>query len=371
MTQHPIMSPQEPHIPYQLWGMAIAGLCLSGIGLLLPIMTPIMMPLLMVVAVGLLLQIYNQSRKNQQLHKALHRYHQQLAKLEAQQPRFQPLLDSIAHEQQQRQALERASQAAQTSLTELQHQLDQHHLQRQTLDTQLKAVQAALVMTLNQSQARETKLQELRQENRIYDDLIDEQEQRAQQLKDHVTALGTECACLQVQLTEAEASIATLESDRLQLEQTCQAAQRQISELEQELEQTCQVAQHQMASLEQELEAYRCPQTPPTYANRPPQMSDEKFVRHADIQLLDFPHPEHLAEQAKHHYHRRSSDLTPRPVTLNGIVDYLRHEFTNYDRLCEQLTHHSWTARNILKARVNAQIWERLSEMRLTLDDVI
>ncbi|HEY9818039.1 MAG TPA: hypothetical protein V6D20_19880 [Candidatus Obscuribacterales bacterium] len=369
MTQHPIMSPQEPHIPHQLWGMAIAGLCLSGIGLLLPIMTPIMMPLLMVVAVGLLLQIYNQSRKNQQLHKALHRYHQQLAKLEAQQPRFQPLLDSIAHEQQQRQALERASQAAQTSLTELQHQLDQHHLQRQTLDTQLKAVQAALVMTLNQSQAREIKLQELRQENRIYDDLIDEQEQRAQQLKDHVTALGTECDRLQTQLTDAEASIATLESDRLQLEQTCQEAQHQIADLEQELEETCQAAQRQIAELEQELEPYRL--TPPIYANRPPQMSNEKFVRHADIQLADFPHPEQLAEQAKHHYHRRSSDPTPRPVTLNGIVDYLRHEFTNYDRLCEELGSYSRPARNILKARVNAQIWERLSEMRLTLDDVV
>ncbi|TVQ17571.1 MAG: hypothetical protein EA367_17360 [Leptolyngbya sp. DLM2.Bin15] len=370
MTQHPIISPQISRLSYQLWGMAIAGFCLSGIGLLWPSMTLIMMPLLMVVAVGLLLQIYNQSRKNQQLHKTLHRYHQQIAQLEAQRPRFQPLLDAIAHEQQQRQALECASQAAQASLTELQRQLDQQHLQSQTLDTQLQVVQAALVMALNQSQARETHLLELKQENNVYDDLIDEQEQRAQQLEAQVTSLGLECDRLQAQLSDAESTIATLESDRLQIEQTCQAAQHQIAELEQELEQTRKAAQHQIASLEQELEAYRCPPTPPIYASRPPQMSDEKFVRHADIQLLDFPHPEHLEEQAKHHYHRRSSDLTPRPVTLNGIVDYLRHEFTNYDCLCDQLGCYSRPARNILKARVNAQIWDRLSEMRLTFDDV-
>lgn len=362
MTQHPIMSPQEPHIPYQLWGMAIAGLCLSGIGLLLPIMTPVMMPLLMVVAVGLLLQIYNQSRKNQQLHKALHRYHQQLAKLEAQQPRFQPLLDAIADEQQQRQALERR-------LTELQRQLDQQQIQYQALDSQLQAVQEALDKARSQSQASEAKLLELTQENSAYEDWIEEQEQRAQDLEAQVTSLGTERDRLQTHLTEAGASIATLESDRLQLEETCQAAQHQIAELEQELEETCQAAQRQIAELEQELEPYRL--TPPIYANRPPQMSNEKFVRHADIQLLDFPRPEQLAEQAKHHYHRRSSDPTPRPVSLNGIVDYLRHEFTNYDRLCEELGSYSRPARNILKARVNAQIWERLSEMRLTLDDVV
>ncbi len=88
------------------------------------------------------------------------------------------------------------------------------------------------------------------------------------------------------------------------------------------------------------------------YEKRPRGMCDLKFARLAKINLYPFPSDLQLAAQR----HYNTSDL----IRLNATVDFLRHQYSNYDNLCSELNTYNESARHILKCRVNAEIWANL-----------
>jgi hypothetical protein len=86
---------------------------------------------------------------------------------------------------------------------------------------------------------------------------------------------------------------------------------------------------------------------------RPCDMWDVKFAEIAAIELDPFP--ENLIQEAKEHYNSSSS------ISLNATVDFLRHKFSNYEILCQELRDFNKEARHILKCRVNTEIWRNLA----------
>jgi hypothetical protein len=88
---------------------------------------------------------------------------------------------------------------------------------------------------------------------------------------------------------------------------------------------------------------------------RPHDMWDVKFAEIAAIEINQFP--EDLIQKAKEHYNDSSS------VSLNATVDFLRHKFSNYEILCQELRDFNEEARHILKCRVNTEIWINLTNL--------
>ena len=91
---------------------------------------------------------------------------------------------------------------------------------------------------------------------------------------------------------------------------------------------------------------------------RPSKMSNIEFARNASIQIDTFPHDP--KEEARKYYDNKNNGFDPKPLTQNGIVDFLRHKFSNYELLCREFSGYDESAANILKSKVNTKIWEQL-----------
>jgi predicted nucleic acid-binding Zn-ribbon protein len=371
-------------LPYALWGMAIAGLLLSVVGWLLPIMTSIMMPLLIATGAGLLLQLYRQQQRNRQIEATLQRYHQRLAQAEAQQPLLRSLTETLDDAQRQRQELDAACQEKQEQVDRLQQELTglnaelaqaaqryQQELdaafrekqeQVDRLQDELTQRQQALAETQNtltaaqdnladvqaQCQHYTHQLRQIRTDYQAFEELTDEQEDR---------------------LRNYRQQIATLEETQVQHQIALEQFQEQVNEQTatiQRLTGRLQEAQTAIASLEQDLERCRNPKPPLTYTSRPPRVSDEQFARFAEIQLKPFP--QDLQEQAQEHYRQRNG-YNGQSLSQNALIAFLRHQYTNYELLCRDLDSYNSYASHILRARVNARIWDSLAGVSLDLKE--
>jgi len=91
---------------------------------------------------------------------------------------------------------------------------------------------------------------------------------------------------------------------------------------------------------------------------RPSKMSNIEFARNASIQIDPFPHDP--KEEARKYYDNKNNGFDPKPLTQNGIVDFLSHKYSIYELLCREFSGYDESAANILKSKVNTKIWEQL-----------
>jgi len=158
-----------------------------------------------------------------------------------------------------------------------------------------------------------------------------------------------------LQQTVSEKSVQTdqLLSERNSLKAKNTELQNKISNLELQLE-----LKDKINTLELEITNYGNINEANKLTIRPSKMSNIEFARNANIQFDIFPHDPKVA--AKKYYDNKNNGFDPKPLTQNGIVDFLRHKYSNYELLCREFSGYDESAANILKAKVNTKILEKL-----------
>jgi hypothetical protein len=304
--------------------------------------------LLSMVAIGLTLGLYQQFNLNQRLQQTVHWHKSTLANAESSAQNRQVEL------QQQLQDIQHQHQTAIEQVDVLTHQLQkaQHTLTKLTTEhKQLQQTTAALDQQLHSSQQAVSdlslQLEQAKTEQDFYVNQCDRHAHVAQEAQQSLETAINDRDCLSVTQQELSQQLETMRSQLAD-------AQTLNTELQAELTET-----------RQQLETLT-PSLPPTYRERPYNMDDERFARFATIELQEFPCASHIEDVAKHHYRTLHADKQ-QPISFNALVDFLRHRFTNYEALCDELNHSKYYARNILKARVNAEICQQLAQMRISI----
>jgi myosin heavy subunit len=304
--------------------------------------------LLSLVAIGLTLWLYRQSTLNQALQQTVNWHKRTLANSES---RAQ---NREAELQQQLQDSSYHQQTATDQVNLLTDQLEKtrHRLttlaEEQTRQQQETTVLAQQLHTAHQTiRDLSTQLEQAKNEHDFYVSQCDRHAQEAQEAK----------ASLEMAINDRDRLLDGQHNLHQQLEQVrSQLAEAQAANAD---------LQAELAETRQQIDDLT-PTPPPSFFSRPPKMSDQKFARFAAIELQKFPIASHIESAAKQHYQTINAD-NRQPVTFNALVDFLRHRFTNYETLCDELDRSSYYARNILKARVNAAICLKLAEMRISI----
>jgi hypothetical protein len=94
-------------------------------------------------------------------------------------------------------------------------------------------------------------------------------------------------------------------------------------------------------------------------------METIKFAKIATIILQDISNKKDLQEKVRAYYDNKYGKKSDRSIEKYEIVNYLRHEYTNYDNLLNQIMPREMQreeAREILKNRVNAVIWSKCQD---------
>jgi hypothetical protein len=210
--------------------------------------------------------------------------------------------------------------------------------------------------------------QELQENINEFSAQNDRLQQQIENLQSDLLSNDREKQQLQDRLISIKDTEATLE-EAIAKENEAERQQKQnlktIEKLTQKLNKV-ETEKRKMQQRLQEREKQLLSQKPsPETLKRVREMDAIKFAMNATIVIQPIPNKKELQQESYRYYTAKYSKKIERSIEKFELVNYLRHVYTNYDSLLEQLIPKEMQreeAREILKNRVNAAIWSKCQE---------